>query len=68
MVSKDYTLEAKVSVNGHFKRRIIRGVNMLIRTRDTLIFKTAKNGVIRRSGSEWTVISAKAPKSKSRWN
>lgn len=68
MVSKDYTLEAKVSVNGHYKRRIIRGVNKLIRKGDILIFKTAKNGVIRRSGSEWAVISAKAPKSKSRWN
>lgn len=68
MVTKDYTLEAKTSANGHYKRRIIQGVNKLIRKGDILIFKTVKNGVIRRSGSEWAVVSAKAPKSKSRWN
>ena len=68
MTIMDYTLKSKVAVNDHFKTRIIRGVTKLIRKGDSVIFKTAKNGVIRRSGSEWVVISSKAPKSKSRWN
>lgn len=67
MAIMDYTLKSRASVDGHFKTRIIRGVNKLIRKGDILIFKTAKNGVIRRNGSEWSVISAKAPKSKSRY-